>query len=87
MKRTLFLAACLLAVAACNKHNPVPQEPDGPATRGYTLRIEPVMTRATDTAFENGDAIGLTVTRASGDYATNQKLTYNGLEFSSSLLW
>ena len=87
MKRFLLLAACLLSLAACNKINPSSRVPEGSAGRDYTLRIEPVITRATDTAFENGDAIGLTVTRAAGDYATNQKLTYNGIEFSSSLLW
>lgn len=70
----------MLALAACNKM-PAPQGGE------YQIRLEPVMTRATDTAFENGDAIGLTITREAGAYATNQKLTYNGLEFSSDLQW
>ena len=80
MKKTLTFAACLLALAACNK---MPT----PSVGEYQVRLEPVMTKATDTAFENGDAVGLTITRATGDYATNQKFTYNGLEFTSDLQW
>ena len=87
MKRSIFLAACILAFAACNNQNSTPETPGGASGKSPVLRIEPVMTRATDTAFENGDAIGLTVSRASGDYAVNQKLSFNGLEFTSSLLW
>ena len=88
MKKALALAACVLALAACNKM-PGPDNPGGSGADGAqsAISIVPVMTRATETAFENGDAIGLTVTRTSGVYAANQKLTYNGLEFSSDLLW
>ena len=81
MKKTILFAACLLALAACNKmpspNQGVPQ----------AVRIDPVMTRATDTAFENGDAIGVSITRSAGAYATNQKFTYNGLEFTADLQW
>ena len=80
MKKTIAFAVCLLALAACNK---MPT----PSVGEYQVRLEPVMTKATDTAFENGDAVGLTITRATGDYATNQKFTYNGLEFTSDLQW
>ena len=83
MRKAYVFAACMLALAACNKM-------PGPGTETNVpkaIRIAPVMTRATDTSFENNDAIGLTVTRASGAYATNSKLTYNGLEFSSDLNW
>ena len=81
MKKTILFAACLLALAACNK---MPSPSQGVP---QAVRIEPVMTRATDTAFENGDAIGLTITKAAGAYATNQKMTYNGLEFTADLQW
>ena len=87
MKKVLILATCVLAFAACNK---TPQgSPVTPSETGkdYTIRITPVMTKATETSFENGDAIGLTVSRASGAFDTNEKLTYKGLEFSSKLRW
>ncbi len=87
MKKVLILAACALAFAACNKPPQGDQLTPADAVKDYTIRITPVMTKATETSFENGDAIGLTVSRASGAFATNEKLTYNGLEFSSNLLW
>jgi uncharacterized protein (TIGR02145 family) len=49
--------------------------------------VEPVITRATETDFETGDAIGLSVVRASGDHATNVQLTYDGTAFSGDLNW
>ena len=88
MKKIIVIASCILAFAACNKTPQNGTAPEGStALRDAVLRITPVMTKATETAFENGDAIGLTVSRESGAYATNKKLTYNGLEFSSDLLW
>ena len=86
MKRTLILAgAVLLALAACNK---TPQTDPQPADFSqYKLRVEPVITRATETDFEAGDAIGLSVVRAGGDHATNVKLTYDGTAFSGDLNW
>ena len=79
MKKVLILTACLLAVAACSK--PAGKQSD------LVLRLSPVITKATATSFENGDAIGLTVSRTSGVYASNKKMVFNGLEFSSDLLW
>ncbi|MBR4826487.1 MAG: fimbrillin family protein [Bacteroidales bacterium] len=82
MKKAVILAFCTLALAACNKM------PDpGQNTVSGAIRLEPVMTRATETSFQNNDAVGLKVTRTSGVYAANQKLVYNGLEFSSDLEW
>lgn len=87
MKKVLIPILCIAALAACNKT--VPATPDQPATgaEAFSVRILPVMTKVTDTAFENGDAIGVTITRESGAHATNEKLTYNGTEFSGSLMW
>lgn len=87
MKKVLIPILCIAALAACNKT--VPVTPDQPATGAetFSVRILPVMTKVTDTAFENGDAIGVTITRESGAHATNEKLTYNGTEFSGSLMW
>ena len=87
MKKVLIPILCIAALAACNKT--VPATPNQPATGAetFSVRILPVMTKVTDTAFENGDAIGVTITRESGAHATNEKLTYNGTEFSGSLMW
>ena len=71
MKRSFAILLAALALAACNEK---PEEPAVP----QQVRITPVITRATDVNFEDGDAIGLTITRAAGAYATNEKLTYSG---------
>jgi uncharacterized protein (TIGR02145 family) len=86
MKTNLFwVAAALAALTACNK---TPEKEKTPVDFSqYALRVEPVITRATETNFESGDAVGLTVTRAAGAYATNEKLTYDGAAFSGSLNW
>ena len=80
MKRTYAILLAALALAACNEK---PEEPAVP----QLVRITPVITRATDVNFEDGDAIGLTITRASGAYATNEKLTYSGTSFAGTLNW
>ena len=86
MKKTLILTgAALLALVACNK---TPETTPQPVDFSkYGIRVEPVITRVTETNFENGDAIGLSVVRAGGDYATNVQLTYDGTVFSGSLNW
>ena len=85
MKRILIFATCLLALAACRKNAAdTPATPDAPT---YKVAISPVMTKVTNTEFENGDAIGVTITRAAGAYAENEKLTFDGSVFSGSLMW
>ncbi len=84
MKKFLILAgAAIVGLVACNK-NPESQPID---YSKVSVRIEPVITRATETNFEKGDQIGLTVTRASGAYAENAPLTYDGSAFSGELKW
>ena len=80
MKRFAYLAGALLAVVACNKTPKT--EPQPVDFSQYAVRLEPVITRATETNFETGDAIGLSILRAAGDYATNAKLAYDGAAFS-----
>ena len=81
----ILAGAALLALVACNKTpNTEPQPVD---FSQYKLRVEPVITRVTETNFENGDAIGLAVVRTGGAYAANEKLTYDGTAFSGSLNW
>lgn len=90
MKKVLFLLAGLtLFAASCTKNGE--NEAQNPATDGdfssVPVRVEPLITRASETDFEVGDEIGLTITRESGVYAANQKLTYDGTTFSGSLKW
>ena len=80
MKKTFTLALCLLALAACKTY-----VPDTPAE--HPILLAPVMTRATETNFEAGDQIGVTITRTSGAYVTNEKLSFDGSVFSGSLTW
>ena len=51
------------------------------------VAIVPVMTRATDVNFENGDVIGVNIVRGDESYAVNNKLTYASDVFSGTLLW
>ena len=78
--RLIFAGMALLTLAACNKTQPVDFSQ-------YAVRVEPVITRATETNFEKGDRIGLSIVRATGDYATNKPLTYDGTAFSGDLNW
>ena len=81
MKNRLTVIAVAVAVAACGGI-PTPEPASVP------LRIEPVITRATEVNFESGDAIGLTVIREDGSvYADNALLTYDGSSFAGDLKW
>ena len=81
MKRYLSILA-VLALAAC-------QEPVQPDTAAGKVQIEPVITKATEVNFENGDKIGLTIAKVNDTqkYADNAPLTYDGTVFSSDLMW
>lgn len=78
----IFIAAFAAMLASCKQVDPI-DDPKDPAP----VRIDPVITKATDVDFENGDVIGLNIVRADGVYAENAPLTYNGLEFSGDLCW
>ena len=79
-----MFSGALLALA-CQKGDM--NRTDKPSAAGLPIQVEPVITRATETDFENDDAIGLTVSRESGTYATNEKLVFDGTRFSGSLVW
>ena len=88
MKKILFIGAtALLTMAACQKGNMAPVNQGETEKGALDVRISPVMTKVTQTAFETGDAIGLTITRSAGAYATNEKMTFDGSVFSGSLKW
>ena len=84
-KSVIFAGMALFTLAACNKTPNV--EPQPVDFSQYAVRVEPVITRATETNFEKGDQIGLSIVRATGDYATNKPLTYDGTAFSGDLNW
>ncbi len=84
-KCVIFAGMAILALAACNKTPKT--EPQPVDFSQYAVRVEPVITRATETNFEKGDQIGLSIVRAAGDYATNKQLTYDGTAFSGDLNW
>lgn len=75
----LLSTLVLLTLAACSDRD------EGDAR----LRIVPtISTRVTSLNFDTGDRIGLTVTRASGTYAANEPLTYDGTAFTAAdLCW
>jgi uncharacterized protein (TIGR02145 family) len=86
MKRALiFAGVAVLALVACKKNVEPGNEPVDFSQ--YKLRVEPVITRVTETNFEAGDVIGLAVVRKSGDYASNVSMKYDGTAFTGDLNW
>ena len=84
-KSFIFAGMALLTLAACNKTPKT--EPQPVDFSQYSVRLEPVITRATETDFEQGDKIGLSIVRAGGDFAVNAPLTYEGTAFGGDVKW
>ena len=78
---TFMFAAALLA--SCQQ-----EENEATGAANSPIIISPIITRATEVNFENGDKIGVTITQ-SGDvvYANNALMTYNNNVFSGGLRW
>lgn len=74
---TLAVAAAMLTVG-CNKSAPESRK---------TISIDPVITKATETDFEQGDKIGVAILRGEDYYVQNECFTYNGQSFTSDLFW
>lgn len=83
MKRFLFLISVPVLIVACSKDINKPEEP---ASVGQ-ITISPTVTKVTETSFEQGDKIGLTIVRNSGIWADNASLSYDGGVFSGELNW
>ena len=81
MKRYFYMLAAL-AIAAC-------QQPVQPEMAPGKVQVEPVITRATEVNFEDGDLIGFTMTKVNDAeaYASNECLTFGGGVFSGELMW
>lgn len=91
MKKILIALAIVTAVLSCQKQM---SETD-PAPMDIQFIHPSVVTRATETAFESGDKIGLYVVetpaplQVSGNYVNNLQATYNGSQWTgdSGLRW
>ncbi|MDE6290174.1 MAG: fimbrillin family protein, partial [Muribaculaceae bacterium] len=89
----LFLAS-VLASCIDGRNEPVPIDPNGKTEMKFTLS-HPSQTRATDTAFEQGDAVGLYVAEAStpleiaGNAVNNERLIFSGTDWTADrrLYW
>lgn len=86
MKKYLFFAAACVAIASCSKGTDDVQEfpVEDKLPINIATTITHTATRATDTAFENGDKVGIYVVNqpdellASGNHADNVAFTYSG---------
>lgn len=87
MKASIYTAAVLLALGltACNKEMDNPLA-DGPVALSVTADISQVVTRATATAFENEDPIGIFPIKSDAleTGQGNKPYTYNGSTFTSA---
>ena len=100
MKKSFFLIVCIVLFASCGK-NPTQGEGEVvvPIDEKIPITISTELTKATDTAFENGDKIGLFVVNrnggnagtlvTSGNHADNVAFTFNDNVWASStqLYW
>lgn len=91
MKRVLLYIAVLLLTISCQKQEQIIE----PGVMDIQFIHPSVVTRATETAFESGDKIGLYVVetpaplQVSGNYVNNLQATYNGSQWTgdSGLRW
>ncbi len=89
----LFLAS-VLASCTDGQNEPISTEANGKTEMKFTLS-HPSQTRATDTAFEKGDAVGLYVAEAAspleiaGNTVNNELLTFSGSAWNATrkLYW
>ena len=82
MKRYSSFVFAVLALAACQRT----AEPDMVSGK---IQVEPIITKATEVNFEEGDKIGLTVVaeNSAENYADNACLTFASEVFSGDLDW
>ena len=83
MKRNLISVLAMLALAAACQRTAEPETLPG------KVQVEPIITKATEVNFENGDRIGLTMIKANDteSYADNKCMTFDGNVFESDLTW
>ena len=82
MKKLFALLAAVAMFPACNDN-----DEDVATPAAHRLRIEPVITRATEVNFEAGDRIGLKMVADGATKADNACLTYADGVFTGDLNW
>lgn len=104
MKKYIATLIALLAILSCDVREAArtPQEPEAPQREEGVMYFEPMYpgsTKATETAFEQGDVIGLYVTdyqgetapplQISGNWANNVSATFDGTSWltSKKIFW
>ncbi|MDE7347329.1 MAG: fimbrillin family protein [Muribaculaceae bacterium] len=91
---SVLLLATVLASCTDSPNAPASTDTNGKTEMKFTLS-HPSQTRATDTAFEKGDAVGLYVAEAStplepsGNIVNNERLVYSGSDWAAGrkLFW
>lgn len=76
MKRIWYIAACALIVCSCSKDS----EPEVEVVDDNSMRFSadyPATTRATESAFEKGDVMGVFATKYNGDEAVELQISGN----------
>ena len=82
--------ALLLTVTACQEEATLPTEQTDPNLMTFHVAYPGQQTRATSTAFEDGDQVGLFITtentplEVSGNYVNNASLAFNGTQWTPS---
>lgn len=71
----------LAALAACEKNN------DAPDYSNQKVSIDPIITKATDVNFENGDKVGLSIIKGAENYVTNAEMTFGNNVFTGDVVW
>jgi len=79
MKKYFAFIILAAALAGCSKQTP--QE------KISSIRVEPIITKATETDFQTGDKIGLSIVHDAQAYASNKCYTYDGTVFTGDLDW
>ena len=93
MKKLLAIAAVASVLFSCSKTpnpEPEPKPEPSPVPEKWAIKIAPSITKVTDSAFENGDKVGIYVVndpntlKSSGNHVDNLGFTYSGTWTSSS---
>lgn len=84
MKKYLAFMLATAFLASCQQE----ENETVPSSSNNRVTISPVITRATETNFENGDVIGLTITKSDETvYASNAQLTFTDGTFAGDVVW
>lgn len=82
--RLLSVACIVIVMTSCSNDNEECGNPDDNNMIRFTVEHPAIVTRATDTEFEQGDKVGVFLTgqnqpvELAGNYVTNVSLTYDG---------